>query len=88
MPGIAKLEKHLSSRELQRRYLQCEHPADQTRWHALWLVSLGKSGDEAARLVGRTSGWVSVLVRAYNEQGLTLLLVHAYSPVPTIQLLP
>ena len=69
MPGIAKLEKHLSSQELQRRYLKCEHPADRTRWHALWLVSLGKSGNEAARLVGRTSGWVSVLVRAYSEQG-------------------
>jgi transposase len=33
------------------------------------LVSTGKSGNEAARLVGRTSGWVSVLVRSYNENG-------------------
>jgi len=32
-------------------------------------VSLGKSGNEAARLVGRSSGWVSVLVRSYNERG-------------------
>jgi transposase len=68
MPGRAKLKTHLSS-ELQRRYLTCEHLADRTRWHALWLVSLGKSGNEAARLVGRTSGWVSRLVQAYNERG-------------------
>ena len=69
MPRTAKLEGHLSSDELQQRYLRCEHRADRTRWHALWLVSTGKSGNEAARLVGRTSGWVSVLVRSYNEKG-------------------
>ena len=69
MPRTAKLEEHLSSAELQQRYLRCDHRADRTRWHALWLVSLGKSGNEAARLVGRTSGWISVLVRSYNEQG-------------------
>jgi len=69
MPRTAKLEGHLSSDELQQRYLRCDHRADRTRWHALWLVSLGKSGNEAARLVGRSSGWVSVLVRSYNESG-------------------
>lgn len=69
MPGLAKLEEHLTSAELQRHYLRCQHLADRTRWHALWLVSLGKSGNEAARLVGRTSGWVSELVRTYNERG-------------------
>ena len=69
MPRTTKLEDHLTSAELQQRYLRCEHRADRTRWHALWLVSLGQSGNEAARLVGRTSGWMSVLVRRYNEQG-------------------
>ena len=69
MPGTAKLEGHLSSAELQQRYLRCDDRADRTRWHALWLVSTGKSGNEAARLVGRTSGWISVLVRSYNESG-------------------
>lgn len=69
MPRTAKLEGHLSSDELQQRYLRCDHRADRTRWHALWLVSTGKSGNEAARLVGRTSGWISVLVRSYNESG-------------------
>ncbi len=69
MPERAKLKDHLTSAELQRHYLRCQHLADRTRWHALWLVSLGKSGNEAARLVGRSSGWVSELVRAYNERG-------------------
>lgn len=69
MPRTAKLEGHLSSDALQHRYLKCEHLADRTRWHALWLVSLGKSGNEAARLVGRSSGWISVLVRSYNDSG-------------------
>ncbi len=69
MPRPAKLEDHFSSGELQQRYLSCDHRADRTRWHALWLVSLGKSGNEAARLVGKSSGWVSVLVRSYNKSG-------------------
>ena len=69
MPRTAKREEHLSSGELQQRYLRCDHRPDRTRWHALWLVSLGKFGNEAARLVGRTSGWVSVLVRSYKEKG-------------------
>lgn len=65
----AQLVEHLSSAELQARYLKCKHPADRVRWHALWLVSTGKSGNDAASLVGRTSGWASVLVRNYNEHG-------------------
>ncbi len=65
----AKLEAHLTSAELQERYLRCKHLADRVRWHALWLISTGKSGNEAARLVGRTSGWASMLVRSYNKQG-------------------
>lgn len=69
MAGKAKLTDHLTSATLQRHYLRCKHLGDRTRWHALWLVSLGKSGNEAARLVGRSSGWVSELVRAYNERG-------------------
>ena len=69
MPRTTKLEGHLSSDELQQHYLRCKHQADRTRWHALWLVSTGKSGNEAARLVGRTSGWISVLVRSYNRSG-------------------
>ena len=70
MAGKAQLKEHLTSAALQRHYLGCKHLADRTRWHALWLVSLGKSGNEAARLVGRSSGWVSGLVRAYNEKGI------------------
>ncbi len=69
MPHTAKLERQLSSDELRERYLRCKHDANRTRWHALWLVSLGKSGNEAARLVGRSSGWVSLLIRAYNAHG-------------------
>lgn len=65
----AKLAEHLSSAELRERYLKCRHRADRVRWHALWLISTGRSGNEAACLVGRTSGWASVLVRSYNERG-------------------
>jgi len=78
MAGRAKLKDHLTRAELQQHYLQCQQLADRTRWHALWLVSLGKSGNEAARLVGRSSGWVSELVRAYNERGVEAALTRKH----------
>lgn len=78
MAGRAKLKNHLTRAELQRHYLRCQHLADRTRWHALWLVSLGKSGNEAARLVARSSGWISELVRAYNERGVDAVVTRKH----------
>jgi transposase len=76
MPRTLQLLPHLSSEELQRRYLSSQHPLERTRWHGLWLVSLGKSGAEAARLVGRSDTWLSDVARAYNSRG-----PQAVSPV-------
>jgi transposase len=64
-----ELQPHFSTAELYERYRACRHPNEKTRWRALHLISSGTLASEAARRVGRTSGWVTQLTRRYNERG-------------------
>lgn len=64
-----ELQPHLSTAELYERYRTCRHPNEKTRWRALHLISRGTLASEAARRVGRTSGWVTQLTQRYNEHG-------------------
>src|ERR671921_1882401 len=63
------LEPHLTTDELFHRYRACRQPNEKARWRALYLISRGTLAAEAARRVGRTSGWVTQLTRRYNERG-------------------
>ena len=64
-----ELQPHLSTVELYERYRACRHPNEKARWRALYLISRGALAAEAARRVGRTSGWVTQLTQRYNERG-------------------
>lgn len=64
-----ELQPHLSTAELYERYRACRRPNEKARWRALYLISRGTLAAEAARRVGRTSGWVTQLTRRYNERG-------------------
>jgi len=64
-----ELQPHLSTAELHDRYRACRQPNEKTRWRALYLISRGALAAEAARRVGRTSGWVTQLTQRYNERG-------------------
>lgn len=64
-----ELQPHLSTEELYERYRACRRPNEKTRWRALYLISRGTLAADAARRVGRTSGWVTQLTRRYNEHG-------------------
>lgn len=64
-----ELKDHLTTEELKHRYLACSKAQEKTRWRALYLISTGVMASEAARRVGRTSGWVSQLVSRYNQHG-------------------
>lgn len=63
------LKPHLTADELFQRYRACRKPNEKARWRALFLISRGMLAAEAARRVGRTSGWVTQLTRRYNERG-------------------
>jgi transposase len=64
-----ELQPHLSTGELYELYRACRRPNEKTRWRALYLISRGTLAAEAARRVGRTSGWVTQLTQRYNEGG-------------------
>jgi transposase len=64
------LQPHLTTEELFQRYRACRRPNEKARWRALYLISRGTLAAEAARRVGRTSGWVTQLTRRYNERGI------------------
>jgi transposase len=63
------LKPHLTTEELYRRYRRCRVPQEKTRWRALHLISGGMQASEAARRVGRSSGWITLVARRYNTKG-------------------
>jgi len=64
-----ELQPHLLTAELYERYRACRRPNEKARWRSLYLISRGTLAAEAARRVGRTSGWVTQLTQRYNERG-------------------
>lgn len=64
-----ELKPHLWTAELYERYRACRKPNEKARWRALHLISGGTVAAEAARRVGRTSGWITQLTHRYNERG-------------------
>jgi transposase len=64
-----ELKAHLTTEELKRHYLACQKAQEKTRWRALYLISKGVRASEAARRVGRSSGWITQLVSRYNQHG-------------------
>ncbi len=69
MPKMITLESHLTTEQLYKRYRACQKSNEKPRWRALYLISSGIRAAEAARRVGRTSGWVSQLTARYNRAG-------------------
>lgn len=63
------LVPHLTAAELRGRYRACRDRKEGRRWHALWLVSGGRSAAEVAALVGLDASYVRRLVRRYNADG-------------------
>lgn len=63
------LEPHLTTGELYKSYRACTKPNEKVRWRALHLISSGVCAADAARQVGRTSGWMTQLTQRYNAAG-------------------
>ena len=63
------LVPHFTTAELATCYKATPDAATARRWQVLWLISSGKTRDEAAALVGVSSRWASVLIARYNARG-------------------
>lgn len=69
MPKILTLKNHLTKKQLRRKYLSCQHSQEKKRWQALSLIAEGEVANTVAETLGMSSGWISNIVRRYNEGG-------------------
>lgn len=64
-----RLAPHLSTEELFARYRLAKRTAEKTHWQVLWLLSQGKTSQQAAEVTGYSQKWVRRLVARYNAGG-------------------
>ena len=69
MPKKLVLAKHLSKKQLQRKYLSCRHSQEKKRWQALSLMADGTVAAQVAKQLGMSANWISETVHRYNEGG-------------------
>jgi transposase len=69
MPRRTRLEPHLTSDELKRRYLKTEDLSERSHFHVLWLISQGNTQAQTAKVVGISDRWVQEIVKRYNAGG-------------------
>jgi transposase len=69
MPKKIKLESHLDSKELERRYRKAKDPVLRSHYQIIWLISEGKTTRQVMEVTGYSRGWIQQLARRYNAYG-------------------
>ncbi len=69
MPRKAYLEKHHSSEELKKKYLNSKDSVESRRWHLLWKLSLGWTLKNSALAVGLNYSYSKEILKNYNKSG-------------------
>jgi transposase len=69
MPKRLRLEKHLSTEELEDRYRKARDPVLRSHYQIIWLLSLGKLTREVREVTGYSPEWIREISRRYNELG-------------------
>src|SRR5437879_3111135 len=64
-----KLEAHLKSDELEKRYRDAKDSVERSQWQIVWLLSIGKSSAEVSEVTGYCVDWIRKIVRRYNHDG-------------------
>lgn len=63
------LQPHASIDELEMHYRRAKAPTQRSQLQILWLVALGKSTEEVARITGYNANWVEQLIHQHNQLG-------------------
>lgn len=64
--------RHLSERQILRKYRACRHPVEKTRWHAVWLLARAdedRTPAGVADLVGLSAVTVRAVLHRWNDHG-------------------
>src|SRR5215210_4258529 len=64
-----KLQPHLDTAELARRYRAARDPVARGHDQLIWLLAQGKTTSEVMAATGYSRGWVQEIARRYNQQG-------------------
>lgn len=70
MPKKLVLENHLTKKQLQRKYVSCQHSQEKKRWQALSLMADGEIANRVAKQLGMSANWISETVHRYNDGGI------------------
>src|SRR5579859_523191 len=73
MPRKLKLEAHLKSDELEKRYRDATDGVERSQWQIVWLLSIGKSSAEVSEVTGYCVDWIRKIVGRYNSGGPALI---------------
>lgn len=69
MPKKIKLQAHLDSEELERRYRKAHDPVARSHYQIIWLINEGKTTREVMEATGYCRAWIQRLARRYNAYG-------------------
>jgi transposase len=69
MAKAIKLQAHLDTAELARRYRAARDPVERSHYQLIWLLAQGKTTSEVMAATGYSRGWVQEIARRYNQQG-------------------
>ena len=69
MAKTTKLQPHLTSDELARRYRAAQDPVERSHYQIIWLLSTSKTTAEVMAATGYSRGWVQALAQRYNRGG-------------------
>ena len=69
MPRRIKIEPHLSTEELKKRYRHSSEPIERSHYQIIWLLAEGKPTERVAELTGYSRSWIYEIVWGYNRLG-------------------
>jgi transposase len=69
MAKTIKLQPHLPSAELARRYRAARDPVERSHYQIVWPLSAGKTTSAVTAATGYSRGWVQQVARRYNAGG-------------------
>lgn len=65
----AKLQKHLTQKEIRRHMLESQDREQFQRWQSIWMISKGLRAQQVAEYVGVSQGTVYQWIFQYNHKG-------------------
>ena len=64
-----RIERHLTSEELEQRYRAARDGVERSQWPIIWLLAGGATSQEVAAVTGYSLPWMQAIATRYTIQG-------------------